>query len=307
MQNTKTSGFFYRMLCGFFLGLSVIAPGVSGSVIAVMMGIYRDLINVISNPFKGFKRNVFYLLPMAIGAVISIVLGILLLSALFDNYPIQARMLFFALVLGGLPAMLKEANGNGESGFKLRYLIAMLIAFAIAGGVGLFARLSGGNMPGDTFALPFLCLAGAVSGACSMMPGMSVSMILMLFGVYEYLMDSASTLTKSIFVTWFSSENVALILMIAAIVISFLIGMVLFSKLTKLVFARHERLAYYMVFGFMCGTLTAIIPSEMPSSAGGWIGLVIAVLAGVLISALFQILGKKFGSAKTEDPASQEN
>ena len=307
MTTSKVTNFFYRMLCGFFLGLSIIAPGVSGSVIAVMMGIYRDLINVISNPFKDFKKNVFYLLPMVIGAGISIVLGILVLSALFDTYPIQARMLFFALVLGGLPAMLKQANGvNGnlkkgeeKPKFKPQYLIGMIAAFCIAAGVGLIARLNGGSMAGESHNLFYLCIAGGVSGACSMMPGMSVSMILMLFGVYEYLMDSASTLAKGIFATWFSSENVALIVMIAAIGISFLIGMVLFSKLTKFVFSRYERLAYYMVFGFMCGTLTAIIPNEMPSDLLGWLGIIGAVMGGVFVSTLFQILGNKFGESES--------
>ena len=69
MSKTKTNNFFYRMLCGAFLGISVIAPGISGSIMAVMMGIYDDLINIISNPFKNFKKNFFFILPMGIGAV----------------------------------------------------------------------------------------------------------------------------------------------------------------------------------------------------------------------------------------------
>ena len=98
------------MLCGFFLGVSVVAPGVSGSVMAVMMGIYKELIDIISNPFKKFKKNFFYLLPMGIGAVISLVLFVVLLKLLFDNYPIQARMLFMGLIGGGLVTVFKEAN-----------------------------------------------------------------------------------------------------------------------------------------------------------------------------------------------------
>ena len=57
MNKSSTGNFFYRMLCGAFLGISVIAPGISGSIMAVMMGIYDDLINIISNPFRNFKKN----------------------------------------------------------------------------------------------------------------------------------------------------------------------------------------------------------------------------------------------------------
>ena len=74
MKRNKAGQFFYRMLCGAFLGISVIAPGISGSIMAVMMGIYDELISIISNPFKKFKANFTYLLPMGIGALGSILL-----------------------------------------------------------------------------------------------------------------------------------------------------------------------------------------------------------------------------------------
>ena len=55
---SRVKKFLYRVLCGFFLGLSVFAPGFSGSVIAITMGIYKDLVGIASNPFKRFKQNV---------------------------------------------------------------------------------------------------------------------------------------------------------------------------------------------------------------------------------------------------------
>ena len=58
MSKSGVTGFFYRMLCGAFLGISIIAPGISGSIMAVMMGIYDELIGIISNPFKNLKKNI---------------------------------------------------------------------------------------------------------------------------------------------------------------------------------------------------------------------------------------------------------
>ena len=48
MKAQAKNRFFYRMLCGFLLGVSIIAPGISGSIMAVMLGIYDELIEIIS-------------------------------------------------------------------------------------------------------------------------------------------------------------------------------------------------------------------------------------------------------------------
>lgn len=283
MGNQKTKRFLFRLLCGFFLGVSVIAPGVSGSVMAVMMGIYRDLINIISNPFKNFKRNLFYLLPMGIGAVVSLAVFVKLFAFLFEHYPTPARLLFMGLIAGGLAEVFRQARSVR---FKRHYIIGILAAFAIALTVGMLAR-GGSALETDHLSLWFLCAAGAVAGVSSMVPGMSVSMILMLFGVYDYLLQAASAFTYDLMHT---------ISVILPVGLCFLIGMVLFSNLTKIIFDRFPGLAYYMVFGFMCGTLFAIFPASLPDTAGGWAVCILMFLAGLLISGMFQFLGKKFNA-----------
>ena len=110
MEKSNANNFFYRMLCGAFLGISVIAPGISGSIMAVMMGIYDDLINIISNPFKGFKKNFMYLLPMGIGAVISMLLLLKALDFLFENFTVPAYLLFMSLIAGSVPSVFEEAK-----------------------------------------------------------------------------------------------------------------------------------------------------------------------------------------------------
>ncbi len=284
----KIKNFLYRMLCGFFLGVSVIAPGVSGSVMAVMMGIYPDLINIISSPFRRFKRNFMYLLPMGIGAIISLAIFVKLFDFLFTAYPIQARILFMGLIAGGLPEIIKNAR---RVPFKKHYLIGIAGAFVAAAGVGLLAR-GGGSAMADP-ALFYICLAGGVAGACSMAPGMSVSMILMLFGVYDYLMKIASS---------FTSDLLGMLAVALPVGGCFIVGMVLFSKLSKFVFEKFPGLAYYMVFGFMCGTLTAVAPDSLPASVGGIAGCVLMFALGLCVALLFVFLGRKFNSEEEPSP-----
>ena len=273
-QIYNRNNFFYRILCGFFLGIAVIAPGVSGSVMAVMMGIYDELITIISNPFKNFKKNFIFLFPMGIGGIISVVSLIQVLKIMFERYPIPAFLLFFGLIGGSLPTIFREANKNG---FKKKYLFGVIIAFIFAAGVGLIARskitLSSGL--NDSIYLP---ISGGIAGMMSMIPGMSISMILMTLGAYSKLLHAAAGFQ---------------IMTIAPVGICFVIGMFLFSRITKFVFDKYRNFAYFMVFGFVLGTLISIFPG-IPKDLTNWVLSLIMTAVGFYISTLFQKLGVKF-------------
>ena len=63
--------FLYGILCGFCLGISVFAPGISGSVMAIILGIYDKLLDIVANPFRNFKKNLKFLFPMGISIISS--------------------------------------------------------------------------------------------------------------------------------------------------------------------------------------------------------------------------------------------
>ena len=293
MNSSGVKSFFYRMLCGAFLGISVIAPGISGSIMAVMMGIYDDLITVISNPFRNFKKNVFFLLPMGIGAVISILLLIKALDFLFAHYTVPAYLLFMSLIAGSIPTVLEEAK---KEGIKKKYFIGTAIAFVFALTIGMLAK--GGQVVSfdtadvlNTSMRIYLPVCGGISGMMSMLPGMSISMLLMMFSVYEPLLSLANGVME--FNTWFTPLWYSKIFVIATVVLAFLFGMVLFSNITKRVLEKHHSLGFLMVLGFMAGSLISVFPG-LPAGVRDWILSIIAVIIGLSISYLFKILGKKF-------------
>ena len=285
-MQTHVKNFLFRVLCGFFLGISVVAPGVSGSIMAVMMGIYRDLINIISNPFKNFKHNFFYLLPMGIGALISLVLFVKIFAIAFETYPIQSRLLFMGLIAGGLIEVFQQVH---KTTFKWHYLMGLIIAFGIALAVGFLGHPEA-TAYSENINIWYLCLAGTVSGIISMVPGMSISLILMLFGIYDYLLHTVSS---------FTSDFKAGMFVALPLGISFFIGMILFSKLIKFVFDRYPGFAYFLVFGFMCGTLFAVFPSTLPTTAAAWIISILLFFIGLFVSICFQFIGKKFNTSKS--------
>lgn len=293
MKKNKFINFLYRMLCGAFLGLSVIAPGISGSIMAVMMGIYDELITIISSPFKNFKKNVAYLLPMVLGACASIVLLIGVLDFLFTNYRVPAYLLFMSLIGGSIPTVLGEAK-KGE--IKPKHFIGVGCAFAFALTIGLLAKfdfaiaIDTSNVFSTAMRI-YLPICGCISGMMSMVPGMSVSMILIMFSVYEPLLKLAKTMLD--FNIWFTSGWFDGCFVVGTVVVAFLVGMVLFSNITKRVFKKYPTLAFLMVLGFMSGSVISIFPG-LPEGALNWVLSIVAVGIGLSVSYLFKILGKKF-------------
>ena len=298
MSETKKAqngikNFFYRMLCGAFLGISVIAPGISGSIMAVMMGIYDELITIISNPFKNFKKNVIYLIPMGIGALVSVVLLIQALDFLFNYYTVPAYLLFMSLIMGSIPTVLGEAK---KGKIKAKYFVGVTLALAFALTIGFMAKADVAvavdtTNTASTAMRIYLPICGFISGMLSMMPGMSVSMLLMMFSVYEPLLHLVTGLLK--FDAWFSPEWWTSVVTVGSVGLAFVVGMVLFSNITKRVFEKHRSLAFLMVLGFMSGSIISIFPG-LPSGTLNWVLSIVAVTVGLTVSYVFKILGKKF-------------
>ncbi|MBQ8202864.1 MAG: DUF368 domain-containing protein [Clostridia bacterium] len=266
--------FFYRVLCGFCLGISVFAPGISGSIMAIIMGIYDKLLDIASNPFKNFKKNFMFLLPMGIGAVISLVLFVLVFSYLFETYEKAVFMLFIGLIVGNLPTVYKEAR---KSSFKWYYILGAAAAFAIALVVGIMSEGVGdAQIAQENTNLMYIALSGVFAGFASLIPGMSVSMILIVMGVYDYLIASAKALD---------------IVTIAVVGVAFVLSMILSSKLIKFVFTKFSGMAHFMVMGFLIGSVGGIFLT-LPKGGSNLAGVIMLVI-GLAISLLFVYLGKK--------------
>ncbi len=266
--------FLYRILCGFCLGISIFAPGISGSIMAIIMGIYDKLIDITSNPLKNLKQNIKFLFPMGIGAVISLVLFILVFSYLFEAYEKAVYMLFIGLIAGNLPMIYKEAN---KSEFKWYYPIGAVIAVLIAFVIGIMSENANAVQSVNTGNnLIYLAISGAVGGFASLVPGMSISMILIVMGVYDTLISSAKSLDIAV---------------IATVGVAFVLAMVLSSRLIKFVFEKFNGLAHFMVLGFLVGSIGGIFCS-LPANGSNVAGIIMLVL-GLAISLLFVYLGKK--------------
>jgi len=281
----KANKFLFRVFCGFFLGISVFAPGFSGSIVAIIMGIYQDILRIASNPFKNLKQNIIYCIPLAIGVVASGLLFIVTFNYLFDTYEKATYLLFVGLITGNLPAISAKIK---ECGFKRRYLVGGAIAFAAAFATGFIAvgpTLSPVQLQGFSAGYPILALSGFLGGITALIPGMSVSIVLLLMGVYSHLISVADSLMHLSFTYLFPF----LLFCLCAVA-----GVVLASKVIGHIFDKFPGFANSLVFGFMSGSLLSLLIQSIRLQEAGFSWLLGggALAAGLVVSFLFVALGK---------------
>ena len=279
--------FFYRVFCGFFLGISGFAPGFSGSFIAIVMGVYHDIVRIISNPFKQFKKNVAFCTPLGIGVVLSAVLFVIAFKYLFETYEKATYLLFVGLITGNLPVIFNDAK---KTGFQARYLVGGLASFAAALSLCLFATGSGSgtaeSVRAVTSGLPWLALGGFIGGVVVLVPGMSFSMVLIVIGVFSQIIFAAEALLHLDF---------AYVSHLGVFFVGAIVGLVLASRVIRTIFKRYPGFANSLVFGFIAGSLIGILVESLQMEEAGFTWLLggIMLAAGLLVSILFVALGKK--------------
>ena len=105
---------------GILIGAGAILPGISSGVLCVIFGIYENLLNCVLNFFKNIRENFKFLFPIVTGAIVGIILFGNILKYLFFAYPIQIKFIFIGLILGSVPALIKESTCKTK--FKIHYL-----------------------------------------------------------------------------------------------------------------------------------------------------------------------------------------
>ena len=108
-----------NFLKGIVVGLGGVAPGLSGSVLLIIFGLYQKTLDALGTLVVNFKKNVRFLLPLVAGMF----LGVLLFSKVIDfflsSYEMPTRFCFLGLILGTVPLFYKEVK---KDGFSAKYL-----------------------------------------------------------------------------------------------------------------------------------------------------------------------------------------
>ena len=243
------------MVKGFIMGIANIIPGVSGGTIALILGIYEELVNRVSHLFENLIDNIKYIIPIAIGMGISLLVMSGVINYSYENFPLPTMMFFVGLVVGGIPMLYGNIKGKKESKNKSNYLI-----FLITFGMVILLSLSNvlfnmssvvdlNNLSLGGYLLLFL--VGIIAAGTMVIPGISGSLVLMLLGYYYPIISKINELK--------SFENLGSnILILGVFGVGVLFGIVIIAKLLEMLFKKHTVKTYFGVLGFVTASIIAI-------------------------------------------------
>jgi hypothetical protein len=297
-------GFFKRMLFGFLYGLAIIIPGISGAAVSIIFKLYDELIYAVSNLFKRFKKCFLFLLPIVLGLLVGLLLGLLAVQKLLELLPVSIVFLFAGLMIGSFPAVRREIKGNKKdvknSSFFLLGTLLPLIFLAVTVGLNFkdLATQAQGDFNDTGIAenffkdfpiyLYFLAIPiGMIVGLTQVVPGLSASAFLMMVGWFNPLMDS---LHRD-----YLFQNPKIFIVIAILIVSFLVGFFLTSKLIAYCTKKNRVLSYQFIVGLSLGSIFSMFANpEVMTIYLGWYykGIVGTIgIVDVSLAAPLMILG----------------
>ncbi len=254
-----------RFFKGIIVGLGGVAPGLSGSVLLIIFGLYRKTLDALGNLFRNFRENLQFLLPLVAGMI----LGVLMFSRLIDfclaEFEVPTRFCFLGLILGTLPMIWKEVK---KEGFSPWYYL--LIALSVLGGT-LFFTLNPGSFPQVVNpTLPQSVLLGIAVAATAIIPGVDPAVFLSTLGFYEMYVHALAALDFSILIP------MAVGLAFGAVGISFVMS---------LLFRKLYTATYSVIFGIFLSMIPNMLTPNCTLGADSTSAVSLALLVlGFLVS-----------------------
>jgi putative membrane protein len=273
---------------GLLMGTADVIPGVSGGTVALILGIYHDLVDSIHavaawvvalvRRDRAAARehwrhaDLGLLVPLGTGILLALAIGSVVLPPLIETYPVVTSSVFFGLIAGALPVPWR----------RIARLRGRHVALAVAG--GLVAFVLAGLAPSTvTDPAPPLVFGAAAVAVCAMiLPGVSGAYLLLVMGMYEATLHAAGDL------------DIAYLAVFAAGAAT---GLAAFSKLLSWLLDERHDVTMAVLVGLMAGSLRRLWPWQTEQAellappGGGEVLLAVGcVVAGLLaVTALIRV------------------
>lgn len=240
-------------LLGFFIGLAVIVPGVSGATIAIIMGLYAKMVYALGNIFKDFKRCAGFLLPIVLGAIVGLALGFFAVQRLIEVVPFILVCAFGGLMLGSFPAVTNEIKGerwtkSGVALFIVGLIIPLLVSIA-----SIFLKGKVGTLNTAWYSFIAYFVIGMIVSLTQIVPGLSATALLMAMGLFGPLMASLHLSSLK--------ASPIIIGVFAALGVGFLLGIVVFSKGISKLLETKKKPMFRLISGLSLGSIISMFIS----------------------------------------------
>ena len=258
-----------KMIKGIVIALGFILPGISGGVLAAILGIYERMIRFLAHPFKQLKEDVLYFLPVAIGMLLGIGIFSYPIEYLLEHYQVYVLWSFAGAIIGTVPSLVKEANRDSERD-KID-LIWFWTTFIISG-----IALYGLNFVVGSLSASFLnfILAGSLLALGILVPGLSPSNLLLILGLYAPMLTGFKSF--DLFGTFLPIGIGAVLTLIA------------FSKFMDYALRVYHSRVYHFIIGIvLSSTLLILLPNVGNPESISYAGL--SIVSYVIIAFFFAL------------------
>ena len=249
--------FLINAFRGFCMALADSVPGVSGGTIAFILGFYDKFIGSLNNLIYGKKEEkkqaIIYLIKIGVGWVIGMAVAVLVLSSLFQTQIYRVSSLFIGFIICAIPLIIKSEKVVLKG--KYFNLFFTIIGITIVALITYFNPIGNGenvvNIANLNIGLGiYIFLAGMVAISAMVLPGISGSTLLLIFGLYIPIVTAVKNLLHLNF------ECLPAIIIFGLGIIA---GVLLVIKGIKIALEKFRSQTIYCVIGLMIGSLYAIV------------------------------------------------
>ncbi len=218
-----------RFLKGIIVGIGGVAPGLSGSVLLIIFGLYRKTLDALGTLLKNFKKNICFLLPLVAGMFVGVLLFSRAIDFFLNYFEMPTRFCFLGLIIGTLPMVWKEVK---KEGFSRKYVLLILLAAALG---FLVFTMNPNLFPQVTDPTVFQSiLLGVAVAATAIIPGVDPAVLLSTLGFYEMYVGALANFEVRI---------------LAPMIIGLAIGAMVISYGMSWLFRRLYTATYSVIFG----------------------------------------------------------
>ena len=252
---------------GAIMGSIEIIPGISGSTIAMVLGIYERFVEAISGILtREWKRHLAFLAPLVVGILGAAYLLSGAIEWFFTYYPHQIMFFFVGLIAGTIPVLLKKSDY--KTNFKGTHYFLLIIAALLVASMAFYREdaLAEVITMFDMKTYIILFLSGLIASSAMILPGISGSFILLLIGIHPTLVHAIHHLVFSALIP---------------IGLGIVIGLLLMSHILKFLFNRFYYQTYALVSGLVIGSIVVVFPGFEAATDQNILSM-IALILGLL-------------------------
>lgn len=277
-----------KIIGGFLMALADSVPGVSGGTIAFLMGLYDDFIvslnNIVSKDKEKRKKAVLFLIKLGSGWIVGMAMAALVIKAVFEKHIYDISSLFLGFIVFAIPLIISEEKDSFKG--KYKNMIFALFGIALVAAVTYLSTCVDGindlSFSNLTFINGVFLFLGAMCAISAMvLPGISGSTILLVFGIYQAVMNAISG-----FLHFEFTYMPALIIFGIGVIA----GVLTVVKGLKFLLEKHRSAIMYTIVGMMLGSFYAIImgptslkENPMPALSFDTFNILFFIIGGVVI------------------------